>query len=659
MFTPRRFYIYAVSAISLNAVAWAAISLLRNLIISKFQPSITGMAFQLAVLLIGMPVFLVHWMWGQRLSKQDEEERGAVLRRIYLYGMQSAFLVPIIHSTFAVLTTLAFIPTGMTPRAIYPRLSSGETILYYLLAIIVLGVLWYYHHRVNIEDTQHVPEAGAPAVVRRLYVLSFSGAGLTMTTIAVISLVRWLMFQVGGTRDEGFFIGAGPKYEVVRLVIGLVLWLCFWTWTERLFNGPDEEERESVLRKFYLYLTIFLSALITVTSITYILEGFLRRLLDVPPSGFSESDIRIPLSIIIGVGIVWAYHAYVLWDDTKSAVDIPRQHGIKRLYLYLIAGIGLAAFLVGISGDLSVLIRSLEGGSFDVGLKRQLTWFAAVTIAGLPVWFLPWEQAQNLALLSGPEGSRERRSVVRKIYLYFFIFIATMTVLSSVIFIVFRILSMLLGEPGLTLSELVQPIAYSIIAVGVWLYHGYLLRGDHKLSQTDQQAQYKDIQIVVVDLGEREQIQLITDRLKKEILGASISTISLTEGEKEVEAGSKTQDLVEKLHGATIILGPWMMAVSGWGGNLVSHDIAKAILKSPARKILIPSQADGWEWTGVELIKKDMVARQVVSTLGQVLKGEEIKVVKPLSLAAIIGIIITAIVLLTLLSIPLIYLFVF
>jgi hypothetical protein len=659
MSTPRRIYIYAVSAISLNAVAWAVISLLRNLFISKLEPEVSSLAFQTAVILIGLPVFLVHWLWAQRLCRREEEERDAVLRKIYLYGIQAAFLIPIIDSVLAILSTLFLLPTHRTSRMIYPPLASGETILYYLIAVIVLGVLWYYQQLVINEDVKNIPEVGGSAVIRRLYVYSFSAAGLTMTTVAFITLLRSIMFELGGKTGTITFSEGTTLYEIARLVAGLPLWLAFWTWAGRLFRGTDVEERESVLRKFYLYVVILLSALATVTSITYILEGLFRRLLNITSKYGSEGDIRFPISIIIGTGIVWAYHAYVLREDAKKAEDIPRQQGIKRLYFYLVAGIGLAAFLAGVSGDLSVLIRSLDRGAFIIDFKRQLTWFLSVTIAGLPVWILPWRQVQERTLLSGTEGVRERQSVVRKAYLYFFLFIATLTVLSSVVFIVFKILSMILGEPSPTLSELGQPLAYSLVAVGVWLYHGSLLREDQRKLKAEQTVQYKDFQITVVDLIDRDLIQSFIDRLKTEIPGVSTSTITLDRQGKDTEAEIEKQDLLEKVNNARVIVGPWMMTVSGWGKGLVPHDLAQAILKSPARKILIPSRVVGWEWAGVEHWKNDSLIRQTVRAVRQAIEGEEVKLAKPLGAGAIIGIVIGAILILTLLAIPLIYLLIY
>ena len=52
----RRWYTYIISFISLQAVIWAIIYLLRNLIVLGSNP--LAVAFQLSVIIIGLPVFL-------------------------------------------------------------------------------------------------------------------------------------------------------------------------------------------------------------------------------------------------------------------------------------------------------------------------------------------------------------------------------------------------------------------------------------------------------------------------------------------------------------------------------------------------------------------------------------------------------------------------
>jgi hypothetical protein len=79
----RRIYLYLVAAISLIGVTWAVIGLAR-LILSEGigRGQITGLATWLAVIIVGLPIFLFHWLLAQRLTAQDEEERCSIVRRI-------------------------------------------------------------------------------------------------------------------------------------------------------------------------------------------------------------------------------------------------------------------------------------------------------------------------------------------------------------------------------------------------------------------------------------------------------------------------------------------------------------------------------------------------------------------------------------------------
>src|SRR3972149_11526141 len=100
MVTVRRLYILLVCAVSLQSMSWAVIALLRNLLTLGREAPTASIAFQIAVIVIGLPVFLAHWLWAQRLAAQETDERGSALRRLYLYGTLAAFLGPIAVNTF-------------------------------------------------------------------------------------------------------------------------------------------------------------------------------------------------------------------------------------------------------------------------------------------------------------------------------------------------------------------------------------------------------------------------------------------------------------------------------------------------------------------------------------------------------------------------------
>ncbi|MFQ5595502.1 MAG: DUF5671 domain-containing protein [Anaerolineae bacterium] len=661
MVTVRRWYMFVVSAINLQAVTWAVIALLWNLLTPGVKAPVEAIAFQIAVIIVGLPIFLAHWLWAQRLAERDADERETAVRRLYLYGMLAAYLGPFAFNAFNLGTTLLRLAFGEQRRGFFSGFSPTEALIRHLVAMVVLGMLWFYHQRVVAEDAKVAPETGNAATVRRLYILGFSAVGGTMTILGIIHLLRWIMFQFGGGTVIGGPGGAGLAVEVARLSVGMALWLLFWAQAQRLFTGPSEEERESALRKLYLYLAVLIAVLSAVTNATFILAGFFRRLLDLP----SRGDIRDPLPIVIGMAVPWAYHTYVLRDDAALASEAPRQAGIRRLYLYLVAAVGLAAFLVGLSGDISVVIRSLaerapQLGSaqvFGADLREQLAWFTAALIAGLPVWILPWRQAQLEAVASGPAGAEERRSVVRKIYLYFYLFVATMTVLSSAVYIVYQLLSLILGArgPGNLLSDLGQPIAFSLIAVGVWLYHGFALRGDRQLAQREQAKRLAALRVAVVDMGEGRFGRAVLNELQRELPGLTPNPIGLTQPAAEAMGTDADQDTIAtQLAGAELIVGPWAIAVAS---GAVTAEIAGAVVASPARKLLVPVRIEGWEWAGVDRWNAEAIVRQTVRAVEQIVEGEEVKPARPLGIGATIAIIISVLFLLILLATPVLIFF--
>jgi hypothetical protein len=323
----------------------------------------------------------------------------------------------------------------------------------------------------------------------------------------------------------------------------------------------------------------------------------------------------------------------------------------------LIAGIGLSAVLVGISGILSILIRILSQAVFSSGLREQLSWFAAVLIAGLPVWFIPWNQSQVRASSAGSSGISERRSLVRKIFLYFFLFIATITILSSLVYVIFRIISMVLGEPSPSFADLGQAIAYTIVALGVWFYHWSILSSDRKTSQVEISTEFEDTKVVVVDYGAQRFSQNVIRELTQENLGISIVPFGMNKTTNESGDDEHSELDLSELNDAQIIISPWQIVLAGKAGDASFPELSSAVVSSPAVKLLVPTRSKGWEWAGVEQWNTDYFVRQTVSAVKQIIEEKSVKPIRPLGAGAIIGIVIGAIFLLLLLGIPVFALF--
>ncbi len=657
----RRVYIFLVCAISLNVVAWATIGLLRNLLTLAESTPVSTTAFQVAVIAIGLPIFITHWLWAQRLSARDPVERESALRRLYLFGMLAGFLGPFVANTFDLIDVLLRAALGSSRTGT----SVMEGSLSAVAAMIILALLGLYHRRAVALAEGAGSQASHAATIRRLYVIGFCATGVTMTTLATIDLLLWTMLSFGGGAAIDGLGTAGLADAVARLVVGVPLWLVFWAQAQRLFRGSAVEERESALRKLYLYVVVFVAVLSAVTNGTFLLAGLLRTLLGLAPTG----DVRGPLSVVIGMLVLWAYHAHVLrrearGNDAAGAVEAPGQAGIRRLYLYLVAAIGLAALLVGLGGDISVLIRSLSQVELSPALKEQLAWFTAALFAGLTVWLMPWRRAQIGAVAATPAGAAERRSIVRKIYLYFYLFVATMTVLAGAVYIVYRLLSLALGETGVgdILSDLGQAIAFSLIGAGIWLYHGWAVRGDGQRGVREKLERHAALNVTVLDVADGHFGRAVLDSLRRELPGVVLHPIELSLGgaairvaDPAVAAGQA--DIAGRLAAADVIVGPWEVAVAGGALGRVGADIAAACAASPALKLLVPVGVKGWEWIGVEDGEDADLVGQTVRAVKQFSEGEPVTPARPLSAGAVVGIIAGGLVLLILIGIPVLLFF--
>src|SRR5512137_1200022 len=120
MKTIRRLYFYAIALVSLEVVLWGLINLLRTALAGDIVPGVETLAQALALILVGVPVFLFHWLWLQRTSAKDEEEHTATLRAVFLYGVLLATLIPSVQNTMAFINRLLLESSGMDVyRAIF------------------------------------------------------------------------------------------------------------------------------------------------------------------------------------------------------------------------------------------------------------------------------------------------------------------------------------------------------------------------------------------------------------------------------------------------------------------------------------------------------------------------------------------------------------
>jgi hypothetical protein len=644
MVVVRRVYVLLVSAISLQAVVWAIIVLLRNLLLSELNAPPSTIALQTAVIVVGLPIFLVHWLWAQRLAGDDEEERVAALRRFYLVGIMAAFVAPFAANSFSLLQILLRQLLGVQrPFLNHPTDSLAASFIYYGAALLTLALFWLYQRHVFQQDRrrQQSGETALQALAPRSYIFAFAAAGLTMASTALVLLLRWLLYQLGDVA-AAVATTSSLANELTRLLVGLGLWLIFWLRAQRLFSDGPEMERESALRKLYLYTAVFLGTVTVVASATAILAGILSRLLRAPTIG----NVREPLAALIVMGVVWAYHAAVLYSDSRQSAELPQQASIRRLYRYLVAGVGLLALLIGLGGVVSIFFFVLDGDPFIGNLRQALAWFIAAIMAGGLVWLLPWRQIQVEAAGENGAGQAARHALVRKIYLYLFVFMATMVVLGTVIYIVSQLVELLLGSRSTAslLRDLGLALAYSLLAVGLWLYHGTILRSDNRAAVQAERAGLSTMRVAILSGDQPALMERLRQGLQQKLPELQLhpaQPAGSLPGESVPDTIPDTAVLAE----ADLIISPATLAL--YNGQA---ELAAAVASSSAYKLFVPVSQQDCLWLGVENLDETAVIKQAEEVIQKMAAGKSVSLTRSLGIGTIVALIVGGCILLSFLS---------
>jgi len=179
MSTIRRLYLYTVTFISLVVITWGLIGLARSAFAGdEIGGGVTRLAGALALIFVGIPVFLLHWWLAQRGAYRDEEERFAYIRAVFLYGTLLATLIPIAQNLMALINRGFFALFDLShDRAMF---GFDQTWGDNLIAMVMNGLIAAYIFSVLRKDWAANPAGNAYAETRRLYRYIWVLYGLAM-----------------------------------------------------------------------------------------------------------------------------------------------------------------------------------------------------------------------------------------------------------------------------------------------------------------------------------------------------------------------------------------------------------------------------------------------------------------------------------------------
>lgn len=498
MKTIRRLYFYAVAFISIEVVLWGMIGLLRSILNqSEITSGVTTLAQALSLILVGVPIFLVHWLWAQNVSNKEEEEKSASVRAIFLYGILLATLIPVVQNLLALINR-TFLSTANLES--YRAITGGyQTWSDNLLAIIINLLVVAYFWSVLKQNWQTLSEKENFSEIRRLYRFVWVLYGLLMTVYGAqlaLDFIFTLPSEVLGSLGRESVVNA-----VALLVIGSPIWIYSW----RLLQDAlvDSAERESYLRLGILYLLTLGSAIIVLTAGGNLIY---RSLLQLTGSGETWSnflqEIGGPISLGLPFGVIWAYYGKWLRQQFNFDENLPSRESKQRLFYYLLSVLGLAVTVSGLLALFPLIIDLVTGDSYlsNSGFSAPLSASFALLLVGIPTWLLTWYPMQNQAVASGDLSDHARRSVIRKFYLYLVLFASVIGGMGSAGILIFTIINSALGGDSNDLLKTILVSSMSLILfVVLLLYHLSALRKDTESKTDVLEEKQSNYQVLVFD----------------------------------------------------------------------------------------------------------------------------------------------------------------
>ncbi len=515
MRTIRRLYFYLVAFISLEVVLWGLIGLVRSMVSETVSSTADALAQALALILVGVPIFLFHWLWTQRTAARDPEEQSASLRAIFLYAALFATLSPVVQNILAFINRALLEVANLDPNRAF--IGRGQSWGDNLIAILINGVVAYYFWTVLKKEWASLSEEENFADTRRLYRYLWLLYALLMVVFGAQQTLRYIFYMpvpdylMGNVGREMFANG------LALLIVGTPLWTYVWLIIQR--SLPDSIEESSNLRLGILYFLSLIGVVTVLSAGGTLLHVLLRWVLgDHMPWNEFVRQIGAPISIGLPMAGLWAYYGPWLNRQIDTDADDLRQAGKKRLYSYILSVLGLGASVVGLAMTFSFVIDiSTARAIWGETLRARLSEALATLVVGLPLWLKMWNPLQVEALSDSEQGEHARRSTIRRVYLYLALFAGVIGGMATAVGFVYLIINTLLTGKVESdfVPRLLNLLALLVLFSVLLVYHLRCLQGDGQRATALLESRQREFSVTLFDPGDETFVGSLQKALAK------------------------------------------------------------------------------------------------------------------------------------------------
>ncbi len=457
--------------------------------------------------------------------------------------------------------------------------------------------------------------------------------GLWAALAAAIMLGRALVTLGASRASPGAVLGVlatGPGATWLWLgVAAATVCAGAWALAER---QTLPAERDAAGRKALLYVGQMASLAALIFQVIRTIIAILNR------PAYPENAVEI-VQWAVGAAIALVFWAFLRWvtvGDGDFGQEASNAAGWRRLYYYGGAAAMLCLFLFGLLELLRIILGVGLGAARVAAVtdRARFVQAAALALVGAPAWWALWWAQQARARSPDPFGARERAALTRRLYLYTVIMAAAAAFFFGVGMSLFGILV------GRNLAPVVAWAPLALIGLICLVGHLWTLRTDERdlAGETRSKgtpaaaaavaAAWREADapspatgaprrferaalpaspmmarapiILVIDGGDGELgarlIAALAGRLPDVVLwplglnaAAQVALLNALGGAvPAVPADAPAR--------ATLIVGPTEILIADGLDGEVSAELAAAVMRSPARKLLLPPRQTGLRW---------------------------------------------------------------
>lgn len=397
------------------------------------------LAQAVTAVVIGLPTTILLTWWIVRNQRADPAERESLLYQAYLTAAALTGMIMTAGQLAQILTT-----------ALGRQSFDGNAIGHFVSWLLVWAIHWQLIRR-TLTGTEAIA-----------HLLLGSTVGLVLGATGLANLLATALDMLTGQQIiVGTYVPLGAAAGLV--IAGGLVWVIYW------LGGGHQATRGTAWHTYVLLLGVgggLITALVGAQSLAW--RALVTALGD-PEVFVNWFDWHEAIgALVVGIMIWWYHRGLLNWHVLTP---------VRRIYQYIVAGIGVIAAAAGAGLVVVALIDALTPASLFQDPINSLLGGITLLLVSAPVWWTHWRHVQRAAV-QHPEI--ELTAVVRRIYLIVLVGAAAVVVVIALIAAVADLIADgMQGRLGLaSLYAVRTEIGYLTAGIVIITYHVAVLRQD-------------------------------------------------------------------------------------------------------------------------------------------------------------------------------------